>query len=382
MSKFIHCLFIMITGIALSASLAFSEEGVTDKEILIGMSNALNGPAMALGSGIKTGSSIYFNKVNLAGGIRGRRIKLVSYDDGYEPEKAVVNTKKLIEEDKVFALFGFVGTPTSSAVMPIFSKAGVPYIAPFTGAEILRNPVNKFLFNVRASYFDETETMVEHLTKDLGIKKIGVFVQADSFGDAGRAGVMRALKRRDLVLTGDGKYTRNTIEIGEGLEALKKANPEAVIMVGTYKPCAEFIKKAKSQGFRPKFLNISFVGTYALIQELGSDGDGVIVTQVVPNPIDSTLPVVKQYKEDMNVAGRGSLDFTSLEGYIDAVVLTEAIKKSESLTRSSFLSTLEGLNVNIGGLQVSFSPSNHQALKEVFLTKIEKGKAISVSKLE
>ncbi|MBI1823744.1 MAG: ABC transporter substrate-binding protein [Nitrospirae bacterium] len=382
MSKFIHCLFIMITGIALSASLAFSEEGVTDKEILIGMSNALNGPAMALGSGIKTGSSIYFNKVNLAGGIRGRRIKLVSYDDGYEPEKAVVNTKKLIEEDKVFALFGFVGTPTSSAVMPIFSKAGVPYIAPFTGAEILRNPVNKFLFNVRASYFDETETMVEHLTKDLGIKKIGVFVQADSFGDAGRAGVMRALKRRDLVLTGDGKYTRNTIEIGEGLEALKKANPEAVIMVGTYKPCAEFIKKAKSQGFRPKFLNISFVGTYALIQELGSDGDGVIVTQVVPNPIDSTLPVVKQYKEDMNVAGRGSLDFTSLEGYIDAVVLTEAIKKSESLTRSSFLSTLEGLNVNIGGLQVSFSPSNNKALKEVFLTKIEKGKAISVSKLE
>jgi branched-chain amino acid transport system substrate-binding protein len=342
----------------------------------------LNGPAMALGSGIKAGSSIYFNKVNLSGGIHGRKIKLISYDDGYEPEKAAANTKKLIEEDKVFALFGYVGTPTSSAVVPIFSKAGIPYIAPFTGAEILRNPVNKLLFNVRASYFDETEAMVEHLIKDLGIKKIGVFVQADSYGDAGRAGVVRALKKRDLTLAGDGKYTRNTIEIDEGLAELKKANPEAVIMVGTYKPCAEFIKKAKSQGFKPKFLNVSFVGTYALIQELGSDGDGVIVTQVVPNPIDSTLPIVKQYKQDMIVAGRGSFDLTSLEGYIDTAVLVEALKKADPLTRSSFLAALDTLNVTIGGLNVSFNPSNHQALKEVFLTKIEKGKAVSISKLD
>lgn len=373
---------IFLAVIGLSITISYAENGITDKEILIGMSNALNGPAMALGSGIKAGSSIYINKVNLSGGIHGRKIKLISYDDGYEPEKAVTNTKKLIDEDNVFALVGYVGTPTSSAVMPIFSKAAVPYIAPFSGAEILRNPVNKQLFNVRASYFDETETMVEHLTQDLGIKKIGVFVQADSYGDAGRAGVMRALKKRNLNLVGDGKYTRNTVEINEALEVLKNANPEAIIMVGTYKPCAEFIKRAKSQSFKPKFLNISFVGTYALIQELGSDGDGVIVTQVVPNPIDSPLPIVKQYKEDMALAGRGALDFTSLEGYIDAVVLVEGLKKTESLTRSSFISTMEGMDLNVGGLTVSFSPSNHQALKQVFLTKIEKGKAVSISKLE
>ncbi|MFI5305274.1 MAG: ABC transporter substrate-binding protein [Nitrospiria bacterium] len=372
----------LVFMLAVSATFVFAEEGVTDNEILIGMSNALNGPAMALGTGIKAGISIYINKVNLKGGVHGHKIKLISYDDGYEPEKAVTNTKKLLEEDKVFALIGYVGTPTSSAVMPIFSKAGVPYFAPFTGAELLRNPVNKQLFNVRASYFDETETMVDHLTKDLGIKKIGVFAQADSFGDAGRAGVMRALKKRDLTLTGDGKYTRNTTEISEGLEALKKANPEAVIMIGTYKPCAEFIKKAKSQGFKPKFLNISFVGTYALIQELGSDGDGVIVTQVVPNPIDSPLRIVKEYKQDMALAGRGALDFTSLEGYIDAAIFVEGLKKLESPTRVSFSSNMEGMNMDIGGLKVSFSPTNHQALKEVFLTKIEKGKAISISKLE
>lgn len=361
---------------------ARAEDGVTEKEIVIGMSNALSGPTAALGTGIKTGSSVYINKINAHGGINGRKIKLISYDDGYEPDKAVANAKKLLEEDKVFALFGFVGTPTSSAVMPIFSKAGVPYIAPFTGAELLRNPVNKHLFNVRASYFDETEAMVNHLTKDLGIKKIGVFAQADAYGDAGRAGVNRALRKFNMTLTGDGKYPRNTVDIDEGLEALKKANPEAVIMVGTYKPCAAFIKKARSQGFNPKFLNVSFVGTDPLIADLGNDGDGVMVTQVVPNPRDSNLPIVKEFAADMKAAGQASIDFTSLEGYIDAAVLVEGLKKTSSLSRSSFESSMEGLTMDVGGMKMVFSPASHQAFKEVYLTKIIGGKAVTISKME
>ena len=372
----------LVLSLFLPASLSLAEDGVTDKEIVIGMSNVLTGPTSALGNGIKNGSSVYINKINAQGGINGRKIRLISYDDGYEPDKAAANTKKLIEEDKVFALFGYVGTPTSSAVIPIFSKAGVPYIAPFTGAEILRNPVNKNLFNVRASYFDETEAMVEHLTTDLGIRKIGVFVQADAYGDAGRAGVMRALMKRKMTLVGDGKYPRNTVEIEEGLEALKKAAHEAVILVGAYKPCAAFIKKAKSQGFMPRFLNVSFVGTDALISELGSDGEGVIVTQVVPNPRDSSLPIVKQYAADMKAADQAYLNFTILEGYIDAVVLVEALKKTPSLTRSGFVATMEGLKVNVGGLEASFSAANHQALKEVFLTRITNRQAVTITKLE
>ncbi|HET6465111.1 MAG TPA: ABC transporter substrate-binding protein [Nitrospiria bacterium] len=345
------------------------------------MSNALSGPASALGTGMKIGATVYFDKINAGGGIHGRKIMLVTYDDGYEPDKAISNTRKLIEEDKVFALFGYVGTPTSSAVMPIFSKAGVPYIAPFTGAEILRNPVNKVLFNIRASYFDETEAMVEHLTKDLGIKKIGVFVQADAFGDAGRAGVVRALRKRDMSLVGDSKFPRNTVDVDEGLEALIKANPEAVIMVGTYKPCAAFIKKAKARGFNPKFLNVSFVGTDALIQELGKDGNGVIVTQVMPNPTDSALTVVKQYLSDMKAAGQRP-DFMSLEGYVDAVVMVEALKKTSPLTRASFISTFEGLKMNAGGLNVSFSSNNHQGLDQIFLTKIQNEKAVTITRFE
>jgi branched-chain amino acid transport system substrate-binding protein len=362
-------------------SLVRAENGITDKEILIGMSNALGGPASALGIGMKTGGSVYFNKINAGGGVNGRKIKLVSYDDGYEPGRAVANTKKLIEEDKVFALFGYVGTPTSSAVMPIFSKAQVPYIAPFTGAEILRNPISKYLFNVRASYFDETEAMIEHLTKDLGVKKVGVFVQADAFGDAGRAGVMRALRKRDMQMAGDTKFARNTEQVDEGLEALVKANPEAVIMVGPYKPCATFIKKAKARGFNPKFLNVSFVGTDALIKELGEKGDGVIVTQVMPNPSDSTLPIVKQYLADMKAAGHEP-DYMSLEGYVGAAVMVEALKITRPLTRASFTSAFEQLNTNMGGLKISFDPSNHQGLKDIFLTKILNGKALTITKLD
>jgi len=365
----------------LSVSRSWAEDGVTEKEILIGMSNALSGPASALGTGMKIGATVYFDKINASGGIHGRKIKLLAYDDGYEPDKAISNTRKLIEEDKVFALFGYVGTPTSSAVMPIFSKAGVPYIAPFTGAEILRSPVNKILFNVRASYFDETEAMVGHLTKDLGINKIGVFVQADAFGDAGRAGVVRALRKRDMSLVGDSKFPRNTVDVDEGLEALIKANPEAVIMVGTYKPCAAFIKKAKAKGFNPKFLNVSFVGTDALIQELGKDGNGVIVTQVMPNPTDSSLPIVKQFLADMKAAGQHP-DFMSLEGYVDAVVMVEALKMTSSLTRPAFISTFDGLKMNAGGLKVSYSPTNHQGLDQIFLTKIENEKAVTITKFQ
>ena len=367
--------------VVLTASIAWAEEGITDKGILIGMSNALGGPASALGTGMKTGASVYFNKVNEAGGVDGRKIKLISYDDGYEPDKAVANTRRLIEEDKVFALFGYVGTPTSSAVMPIFSKAQVPYIAPFSGAEILRIPINKYLFNVRASYFDETEAMVEHLTKDLGVKKIGVFVQADAFGDAGRAGVMRALRKRNMAMTGDAKFQRNTEDVEEGLESLIQAKPEAVILVGPYKPCAAFIKKAKIRGFKPKFLNLSFVGTEALIKELGESGEGVIVTQVMPNPDDSTLAVVKQYLADMKAAGHPP-DYTSLEGYVGAAVMVEALKKSHPLNRPTFLASFEQLNAKMGGLDISFGPENHQGLKNIFLTRIQNGKAVTISKLD
>lgn len=361
---------------------SYAEDGVTQNEIVIGMTNALSGPASGLGTELKAGATAYIDKVNAAGGVHGRKIRLVSYDDGYEPEQTAKMTLKLIEQDKVFSLFGYVGTPTSAAAVPSASKHGVPYIAPFTGAEFLRNPVNPVIFNVRASYFDETAGMVERLTKDLGIKKIGVFIQDDAYGNAGKAGVNRALNKLGLSLAGEGKYTRNTTDVDAGLAALKAANPEAVVMVGTYKACAAFVKKAKSSGFTPRFLNVSFVGTSNFIKEAGAAGEGVYITQVMPSPFDDATALVKQYQATMKKADKkAEFDFTSLEGYTDAVVLVEALNKAGSnLTRSSFLSAFEGLNMDLGGLKVAYSPTDHQGSKSIFYTVIKDGKAIPVTK--
>lgn len=361
---------------------SYAEDGVTQNEIVIGMSNALSGPASGLGTELKAGATAYIDKVNAAGGVHGRKIRLVSYDDGYEPEQTAAMTRKLIEQDKVFALFGYVGTPTSAAAVPFATKIGVPYIAPFTGAEFLRNPVNPIIFNVRASYFDETEGMVERLTKDLGIKKIGVFIQDDAYGNAGKAGVNRALNKLGLSLAGEGKYTRNTVDVDAGLAALKAANPEAVIMVGAYKACAEFVKKAKASGFTPKFLNVSFVGTSNFIKEAGSAGEGVYITQVMPSPFDAGTAIVKQYQAVMKKTDKKSeFDFTSLEGYVDAVVLVEALNKAgKNLTRASFLSAFEGLNIDLGGLKVAYSQTDHQGSKSVFYTVIKNGNAVPIAK--
>ena len=373
----------MFLALALGAcaTLAQAETGITANEVLVGMSNAQSGPASALGKNMKAGAQAYFAKVNAAGGVHGRKIRLVSYDDGYEPDRAVAMTEKLISEDKVFTLFGYVGTPTSSAVLPLVSKAGIPYVAPFTGAELLRTPVNKVVFNVRASYFDETEAMVERLTRDLGVKKIGVFIQDDAYGNAGKAGVMRALVKNNLALAGEGKYKRNTVDIDAALAALKQANPEAVVMVGAYKACAAFVKQARAAGFRPRFLNVSFVGTSDFIKEAGADAEGVYITQVMPSPDDTALSLVKQYQADMKSAGAGETDYTSLEGYLGAMVLVEALRKAgPAPTRPAFVAAMEGLNADLGGVQVAYSAGSHQALKAVYHTVVKSGRPVPVQK--
>lgn len=362
------------------AGSALTETGLKDDVITLGMSNALKGPASALGTELKAGAMAYFNKINAQGGVHGRKIKVISYNDGYEPNETVKNTNKLISEDKVFALFGYVGTPTSKAVMPIIDKEKIIFFGPFTGAEFLRNPVKKYVFNVRSSYFNEAEAQVEYLTSKLGIKKIGIFIQDDAYGIAVKGGIARALEKRKLPLVGEGRYKRNTEDVDSALNALRAANPEAVSMVGTYKAMAAFIKKARAVGFNPVFLNVSFVGTEALIKELGGKGDGTIITQVVPSITDDSLPIIKQYRADMKAAGHDKAGYVSLEGYLNALVFVEVLDKAgRNLTRDSFVSAAEGLSFSRGGMKFSFSPSKHEALDQVFITSISKGKAVPVT---
>jgi ABC-type branched-subunit amino acid transport system substrate-binding protein len=232
---------------------------------------------------------------------------------------------------------------------------------------------------VRGSYFNEAEMQVEYLTKKMGKKRIGVFIQNDAYGLAVKGGVIKALKARSMTLAGEGTYERNTSNVDAGLAALKSADPDAVVMVGTYKAMAAFIKKAKAQGFAPIFLNVSFVGTAALVKELGGAGDGVIISQVMPSPTDASLPLVRQFQADMHAAGHSEIDYTDLEGYVDAVVFTDVLKKAgKKLTRDSFIAAAESLTVTDGGLTFAFSPSNHQALSKIFLTKITGNKVVMV----
>lgn len=357
---------------------ALAEDGVTDKEIRIGMANALTGPASGLGTDLKAGADAFLARVNAAGGVNGRKVILVSKDDGYEPEKTAAATRALIEQDKVFVLFGYVGTPTSAAAVPLASKAGVPYLFPFTGAEFLRNPVNKLVFNVRASYFDETELMVERLTKDAGAKSIALFIQDDAFGEAGKAGVNRALHKRNMKVAAEARYKRNTLDVDAGLAQIKAASPDGVVFIGTYASLAAIVKKAKAQGIKSKFMTVSFIGTAGFLKEAGADGDGVYITQVMPSP-ESGSPLVKQYLADMK---GGPVNYGSLEGYVDAAVLLEALKKAGSNpTRATFLSAMESLSIDLGGLKVAFSATSHQGAKDVFLTVVRGGKAVQVDKL-
>lgn len=369
----------VIFSINLICMASHAEIGVSDKIITVGQAAALSGPAAALGTGMKAGAMAYFKKLNAAGGVNGKSVNLVSRDDGYEPEKTVENTTKLIDSDKAFFLFGYVGTPTGKATMPLVDKANIPLVGLFTGAEVFREPVNKNIYNIRASYFDESEALMAGVVDDLKLKKVGVFVQDDAYGAAVEEGVKRALERRSLSISGRGVYKRNTTEVEEGVKALKAAAPEAIVMVGTYKAVSAFVKQAKAAGIQAKFLNVSFVGTSALMRELGADGDGVYISQVTPSPWDTSVPIVKEYQAAM---GATDYDYTSLEGFISAKVAAEALKAAgKDLTRDSFRTALNGLTTDVGGFQVSFKDSNHSGSKKVWMTMIKGGKVVPVTKM-
>ncbi len=363
-----------------------AEPGVFREKIVFGQSAAFEGPAAALGRGMREGILAAFDEANAAGGVNGRKLELVTYDDGYEPERAIQNTIKLIEDDKVFALIGEVGTPTSKAAQPIATDAGVPFIGPFTGAEFLRNPHKRTVINVRGSYYQETEAMVEHLTNDLGVSRIAILYQDDSYGRAGLAGVKRALDRRSMKLVSEGTYKRNTTAVKTAVLSIRKGKPEAVIMIGAYKPCAEFIKVSKLVGMDPIFLNVSFVGSKALAKELGKHGQGVFVTQVVPFPEDTSIPLVAQYQKAVKASSPGAEPgFVSLEGYMVGRLVLQALKKlGVVVTREALLTTIARVGTfDLGGVTLTYGPDDNQGMDQVFLTVIESdGSFKAVNRLE
>ncbi|HKS87456.1 MAG TPA: ABC transporter substrate-binding protein [Pseudolabrys sp.] len=360
--------FLLISNASLRA-----EDGVFQNRILFGQVAALNGPASALGQGMREGILAAFEQANRAGGINGRKLELKSIDDGYEPEKTIEGVNKAIKDEKVFALVGAVGTPTSKAGQPIATAAKVPYIGPFTGAEFLRNPFNRYVVNIRSSYFQETEAWIEHLSNDLGITRIAILYQDDAFGLSGLTGVKKAMDKRNLQLVAEGTFKRNTTAIKSALLEIMKGQPQAVVTVGPYKPIAEFIKLARQLKFDPTFVAISFVGSDSLAQELGNQGAGVVISQVVPFPGDKSLRVVAAYQTALAaVNAKSKPGFVSLEGYLVGELVVEALRRIPGEpTREAFLDAIERAPFDLGGVKLTFSADRNQGSNQVYFTVLQ-----------
>ncbi|MBI3349858.1 MAG: ABC transporter substrate-binding protein [Burkholderiales bacterium] len=346
------------------AALALPATGLSRAQerraIVLGQSVPLTGPAAQLGLQMQMGAKAYFDAINAAGGIAGMPVVLKTLDDGYDPARCKANTEKFIQED-VFALFGYVGTPTSLAALPLVNAAKIPFIAPFTGAEALRDPFNKLVFHVRASYYDETELIVKQLTQ-LDIKNIAVFHQNDAYGQAGLKGVQRALERRGLQPAAVATVERNSVDVAAALKTLLPAKPEAIVQISAYKSCAAFIREARKAGYFGQFYNVSFVGTQALADELGKDAAGVVISQVMPSPFGTAAGLVNDYQQALHrLDPKAEPNYTSIEGYVGARVIVDGLRRlGGRLSREALIGALETLSgYESRGYQLHFGPTRH-----------------------
>jgi branched-chain amino acid transport system substrate-binding protein len=357
-----------------------AEVGVTDTTVTLGMSSPFSGPNGAYGLDMKEVITAYFDQINKSGGINGRKIELVALDDGYETDRTVENSKKLIEEHKVFALLQYYGSsPTTKAMNDVFGPAKVPLVGTISGAGTLRqsvkeNPNNRYMFNIRASYADETEAIVNQLV-GLGLKNIAVFYQNDGFGLSGLEGVTAALKKHNLTPSAVGTVERNSLDVDAAVKAIAKTTPQAVVMVTLYKPTSAFVKAMRKINQNPQFMTLSPVGADLLVKELGNDARGVGISQVMPYPFNDTTPVVREYQRILQASKNNKYSYYGIEGYVTAKVMVEAIRKvGKDLTREKLVQTLEGMsNQDVGGYRINFSANERSGSKYVDLTVIGSG---------
>ena len=377
-SQFAICL-------AMGNCVAQALEPDSANEIVLGMSTVLTGPAENLGKQMQTGVWVGLEHSNRAGGVRGRKFRLIVLDDGYEPSRTAPNVRQLIEKDDVLAIIGDVGTPTATAAIPIANEQKTLFFASFSGGGILRkNPPDRYVINFRASYAEETAGMIDALVEVGGLKPedIAFFTQRDSYGNAGFDGGIAALKNhglkeeKDVLNVG---YERNTLAVEDAVATLLVAEhlPRAVIMVGAYAPCGKFIKLCHEGGLHALFLNVSFVGSSSLAHELGKIDAPVIVTQVVPYPLDENVSIVRDYQTDLRAVDPSALPgFGGLEGYIAARILELALDKIEGrLTREAVVDALEKLGqFDIGlGEPLNLSSNEHQASHRIWPTILKDG---------
>jgi len=359
----------LVAGAALVG--APSLRAQSGNRIVLGQSAAFTGAAAQLGIQFHAGAKLFFDQLNAQGGVNGQRVEIAQLDDGYEPDRCAENTNKLLNSE-VFALFGYIGTPTSLAALPLATKAQTPFFAPFTGAMGLRTPFNKLAFHLRASYNDETALIVRQLT-NLGLNKVAVFHQNDAYGKAGLDGTVLALTSRNLKPVATATVERNSVDVAAAVANITAAKPDAVVQISAYKSCAAYIRAARAAGYGGTFYNVSFVGTQALADELGKDGAGVVVSQVVPTPYSASRPITREFIDAIGKGGnKVQPNFSSMEGFLAAKLFAEGLRRAGSrATRESFISGMESIGeTSLGGFQVSLSASNHVASRYAELSML------------
>ena len=362
---------VLFSTIALLANRA-SAQGVTPDAIVLGQSASLSGPSEELGREMKAGADAYFNAINEGGGVNGRKIKLISLDDAGVPERTKANTLKLLNEDNVFALFGYTGTYAINPILPIVEKNKVPFFAPASGDAATRTPLSRYVYNVRASYSEETEKIVEQLIRR-GLSKIAVFYQNDAYGRAGLAGLENALRARKSNILIFGSADRNSTNVASSAQTIAKSGAQAVIISTGANTAIAFIKEMKKLGSNAQFCLLSSAGAMTVAGQLGDDGRGVEISQVVPLPFSDSEPLGREYLK--RIGGPTKASFASFEGYIAASILVEGLKKAgKALTRESFLSAMDKLGtVDLRGFRAKFSADNHNGSSLVELTVLGAG---------
>ena len=364
-------------GLALGACmLAFGVQaqpsGVNASTIVIGQSAPLTGANAELGNDIRNGALAYFGKVNQAGGVHGRRIELITLDDANQVPRAEANTRELVEQRAVFALFGYASATLSRPALPIVQQHRVPFLAPFTGADPMR-VFNRYVYNMRASYADELEKIVDHFAP-LGVRRFSIVYYDDVVGRENLTAVERALKKRDLAAVSVASFKdRASPDIAAGVKEIAKGSPDVVILTTLYKASADFIKLARRTGLGAQVVSNSFPGASPLAKELGKEGAGVIVATVVPPPTKRSLTIVQEYQAAIEKQlGRKEYSFTSLESYIAAKIAVEALRRAGPRpTREAFTQALDALKgFDTGGYVVNFSSAEHNGSAFVELTVI------------
>ena len=376
----VRAALLALTVAILISSLPAQTPGITDNSILIGSCSALDGPTRFLGSQTVLGATTYLHSINDEGGIYGRKVQLLAFDDGYDPDKAPACFKRMVKEG-VFALGFFVGTPTAKVYVPMAQEERIPVVGLFTGAQMLYEPLKHYVINVRASYYDETREQIDRLW-DVNVRKIAVVYQDDAFGKTVLDGVKLALQKHNSAPVALGSFARNTLDVDDGLKSVMAARPQAVVVVGPYSPVAVLVKKAHATGWRPQFLTVSFVGTEEFIKEAGSDAEGTIITQVVP-PYDrtdyTTVGLYRQYLA--KYYPDAAPNFVSLEGFVDAMVLVEGLKRAgRDVTREKLITAIESIhsmNVGMGSkLLLDYGPNDHKGFDAVYPTIVKSGQPV------